>query len=351
MKRNFYKLFILFVFFFISVDISFSAIFRGVGEAVVEGNDLKIAETNAKQNALEDAIYNYLRSKTTENNTIPEITSEYFKFLRAYKIISRNVANFKITYTIDADIIDFDIADVYHMVNKVVASAIYVMNMKGDLEDIDEQKINNIIKNKFNEYNIDTKYEEDYIFTLNDKKSTDEIVTQFANSKAQYLFIMIVDSNINKIDNKAYCRVELLTNIYTRENKNKPIKAISTSINEDPEKSFELSLNKSLDKMFNYVINNIIILNKSNSTIFNLKINFTGFKRIGEVYDILNFMDDRGLINHYNIEQFGREKILTEIKTIYSSEELVDKIKRYKENENFKVLLDSQGIELHFNSQ
>lgn len=355
-KRNLCKIFVLFIayiFFFIDVELSYSALYRGIGEAVVKGDDLKMAEINARKNAIENAIYNYLKSKMRERNAIPEITSEYFKFLRSYKIISRNIANFKVTYAVDADIIDFDIDDVYYMVKKVVTSAVYVLHVKSDLNAVDEEKINSIVEQKFNEYNIDTKYEEDYIFTLKDRESVDEIITNFANSKAQFLFMMAVDSNIIKIDNKAYCRVEILTNVYTRENKYKPIKAVSTSINEVPERAFELSLNKSLDKMLNYVMNNIIQLNKSTGkgTISNVKVNFADFERVGDVYDVLNIMKDRGLIINYNIEQFGRDMVIAKIKTIYSSEELVDKISKYKEGKNFNVILESEEIQIHFNSQ
>jgi hypothetical protein len=105
--------------------------------------------------------------------------------------------------------------------------------------------------------------------------------------------------------------------------------------------------------MFNYVINNIIKLNKNtgNGTISNLKINFANFKRVGDVYDVLSFMKNRGLIINYDIEQFGRARILAEIKTIYSPEELVDKIGKYKEDKNFNILFESEEIQLHFNSK
>jgi len=53
----------------------------------------------------------------------------------------------------------------------------------------------------------------------NNKEDFDEVIKSFANSKAQYLFILLIDSNITRIDQKVYCRVEILTNIYTRESK------------------------------------------------------------------------------------------------------------------------------------
>ncbi len=349
-KRSFCNILIFFIFIFLFANNIIPAVFTGIGDAVIEDNNLKIAEIAAKNNAIENSIYNYLKSKISESNTIPEITSEFFKFLRSYKIISRNVENYRVTYTIESDIIDFDIEEVFHMVKKLVTSAVYIVNVKGDLEDIEENEINAFVDKKFNNYNIETKYESDYLFALHNKEDFDEVIKSFANSKAQYLFILLIDSNITRIDQKVYCRVEILTNIYTRESKSKPIKTISTSIAEDPKKALTLSLNKSLDKMLIYVNNNIIKLSKNSNSINSFNINFLNFNRIAEVYELLNFMTERGWVSSYNIGTFGREKVVVEIKTSFSPEELIEKVYKYNENNNFDIVLKNKEIELIFKS-
>jgi hypothetical protein len=349
-KRSFCNILIFFIFIFLFANNIIPAVFTGIGDAVIEDNNLKIAEIAAKNNAIENSIYNYLKSKISESNTIPEITSEFFKFLRSYKIISRNVENYRVTYTIESDIIDFDIEEVFHMVKKLVTSAVYIVNVKGDLEDIEENEINAFVDKKFNNYNIETKYESDYLFALHNKEDFDEVIKSFANSKAQYLFILLIDSNITRIDQKVYCRVEILTNIYTRESKSKPIKTISTSIAEDPKKALTLSLNKSLDKMLIYVNNNIIKLSKNSNSINSFNINFLNFNRIAEVYELLNFMTGRGWVSSYNIGTFGREKVVVEIKTSFSPEELIEKVYKYNENNNFDIVLKNKEIELIFKS-
>jgi len=91
-KRSFCNILIFFIFIFLFANNIIPAVFTGIGDAVIEDNNLKIAEIAAKNNAIENSIYNYLKSKISESNTIPEITSEFFKFLRSYKIISRNVS-------------------------------------------------------------------------------------------------------------------------------------------------------------------------------------------------------------------------------------------------------------------
>ena len=349
-KRSFCKILIYFIIILLFANTTISAVYTGIGDAVIEDNNLKIAEITAKNNAIENSIYNYLKSKLSKNTTIPEITSEFFKFLRSYKIISRNVENYRVTYTIESDIIDFDIEEVFHMVKKLVTSAVYIVNVKGDLEDIEENEITTFVDKKFNSYNIETKYQSDYLFAVRDKEDVDEVINSFANSKAHYLFILLIDANATRIDHKVYCRVEILTNIYTRESKSNPIKTISTSIAEDPKKAFNLSLNKSLDKMLNYVNNNIIKLNKSSNSINNFNINFLNFNRIAEVYELLNFMTGRGWISSYNIGSFEREKVVVEIETIFLPEELIEKVNKYKENNNFDIVLKNNEIELIFNS-
>jgi hypothetical protein len=348
-KRNSYNLIVFFILFFIFENVAFSAVYRGVGAAVIEGKDLKTAEISAKKNAIDDAIGNYLKSKYSGDRAIPEVTSEYFKFLKSFKIISRNIENYRVIYTVDADVIDFDIDDVYRMVNRLVTSAVYVFNLNGDLSDLDKNKIDYLVDNKLKLYNIDTQYEKDFMFSIENVEDTDKIITAFANSPAQYLFVIDVDSNITKIDNKAYCRVEIMTNIYSRENKNKPIKTISTSIADSSENALTDAINKSLDKMLNYVISNVIKLNKTDNVIANISITFMDFKRVGDVYEMLKFMQDRGFINNYNIEKFDRNKLVAKVNTVYKVEGLVDKISKYKMGKDFNVGIESGKIMLRFN--
>ena len=350
MKRSFCNFFVFFVIIFFYRNILLSAVFIGTGDAVIEENNLKVAEINARRNAIKNSIYNYLKNKLSANDAFPEITREYFKFLKSYKIISRNVENYRVTYTVESDIIDFDIDDVYNMVKNIMASAVYVVNVEGDLEDIDENEMRNIVEKKLKSYNFDTKYESDYLFTLKDVLNVDEVVTNFANSKAQYLFILLIDVDVTRIDKNVYGRVELLTNIYTREKKYKPIKAISTSITKDSKEAIVLSINKSLDKMLDYVINNVIKLNKNNDSINSYNLDFENFKKVGDVYEILNYITERGWIVDYNIGRFGRDRVIAEIKTIFSPEELVDRIEKYKEDWNLNIAIENDNIRLDLNS-
>jgi hypothetical protein len=348
-KRSFCNS-LIFIIIFLYGNIGFSAVFIGEGDAIIEENNLKVAEINARTNAIKNSIYNYLKNKLPEDDTFPEITTEYFKFLKSYKILSRSVENYRVTYTVESDIIDFDIEDVYHMVKNIVASAVYVINLEGDLGDIEENEIRNIVEKKLNSYSFDTKYEGDYLFALKDERNVDEVITHFANSKAQYLFILLIDSDVTRIDKNVYSRVGLLTNIYTREKKYKPIKAISTTTAKDSKEAFTSSINKSLDKMLDYVSNNMIKLNKNNNSINSFNIDFENFKKVGDVYELLDFIAERGWIISYNVGSFERGKVVAEIKTIFSLEDLVDRILKYKEDKKFNIAIENDKIKLDFNS-
>ena len=74
------------------------------------------------------------------------------------------------------------------------------------------------------------------------------------------------------------------------------------------------------------------------------------FNRIAEVYELLNFMTGRGWISSYNIGSFEREKVVVEIETIFLPEELIERVNKYKENNNFDIVLKNNEIELIFNS-
>jgi len=54
------------------------AVFIGTGDAVIEENNLKLAEINARRNAIKNSIYNYLKNKLSTNDAFPEITTELF---------------------------------------------------------------------------------------------------------------------------------------------------------------------------------------------------------------------------------------------------------------------------------
>ncbi|MDY6821227.1 MAG: hypothetical protein SVN78_06365 [Deferribacterota bacterium] len=326
----------------------YGKIVQGEGFAVIHDGGMKIAEMKAKEVALKDGIFNYLKEKTPNTYNIPEITEEFFKFLKSYKITSRYVKDYKVYYSIRADIIDFSIEDIYYLIDKIMTPVVYIINIKGDSEGFAEKDLYEAVGNKLKSANLDIKYEKDYLFALNDNREFDNVITEFANSKGYYLFIISLDSDINIIDNESYCRLELITNIYTRSHKFNTIKVIVTDINEFSDRAFFSALNKALDKMIGYVSENIIKIKDVNREIFSYNILLSDYKKYADVYNFLDFLKNMGVVNDYGIDKYLGNSINLFVKTIYKREDFLDKLKNYRDRFNYEIGWDDKIINIRF---
>lgn len=167
-------------------------------------------QTAPPEKALLNALNNYFsRLKASRpNKEIPDVTIEFFKFIKSYKIAERDYKDDHVNYTVLADVDDVALNDLMYFVKNVVNTAIY--NLDGIILDVEmEKKINS----SFKEYKFDTKHQSEFQANLKDNSTAKEREAVFKANAAQYFMEM---SAILESAAEGSCTVVLTTRTFPR---------------------------------------------------------------------------------------------------------------------------------------
>ena len=178
------------VFLLLTIN-AYATVVNGSATVTVHNDNIKQADTSAKNSALLNALYNYFSRQQEDqpDSDMPEITSEYLKFIRSYKIVDRRYNHGTITYTVIADVDKLSLSDVAYMIKSRTDNAVYVIDELHDNYENNAAITNALKKNAFS-----TKYQMDFLSTVADSAMPDLVYEAFQNSKAQYLFDIKADT-------------------------------------------------------------------------------------------------------------------------------------------------------------
>jgi hypothetical protein len=173
---------------------SFAMVVNGSSTVTIQNDNIKQADSSAKNGALINALYNYFSRQQEDQpgSEMPEITAEYLKFIRSYKIVDRRYSQGTITYTVIADVDKLSLADVAYMIKSRTDNAVYVIDEAHDNYENNAAVANVLKKNSFS-----TKHQLEFISSVADSALPDLVYEAFQSSKAQYLFDIKAETSFN----------------------------------------------------------------------------------------------------------------------------------------------------------
>lgn len=322
---------------------SYAYIIQGNASVPVLDGNIVNADTEARQQAMLSALKNYFSSlKQNQPDTeIPDVTPEFFKFIKSYKIADRSYKNDSVNYTILADVDDVALNDLRYFVHDVVNTAVY--NLSGAGQDVD---LDTRIADSFKEYKFDTKYQSDFQANLKDNSSEKEREDVFKNSPSQYFFEMSVT---NEPAAEGECSVILTTRTFSKTKEFKTLKTSSTAKESDETECINTAVSLSFLKTMGYVRENFIPLPKSDKVLKSFNLTAENYGNFAVPKKLMEELMTRSFIDSYKIKSFAGNKLETEVKTYVDEELLLKKLQSIASDYGFTPkAVDDTNILLDF---
>lgn len=328
---------------------SFALNIKATGKFVIEKNNLREADKNAREEALLNALKTYFENSNDTSN-MPEITTEFFKFIKSYKILERYVNNYTVYYTIEADIDEIAQNDLTHYLNSVSHSVVYILNTKNHetFKDIKHNTLDKVITDIFDSYSFSTKYQKTFQLKLSETPDLEEIMKQFSISKARYLYYIELEASCNEIDNQTSCNMNTISRIFTKEKNFTAIKAPSNTSSNNMTEALLTSFDKSINNTLKYVRENLIPLPEIKYEIQKISIIVINYKTFSSIKNTLKILKDKKIINNYNVQSYTSNKIIFNIETTFNQTQLISKIKSFNKNNDFSVENKETSIVMDF---
>ena len=227
-------------------------------------------------------------------------------------------------------------------------AVVYFLDITGNVSVVKQNELGKIASDLFNKYNFSTDYQKEFSLSLGVKPRYKDLVDMFANTGGKFLFDISVKYEIDKADMDSICKMEMLTKIYTREKRMPPIKYSTSVIKPSIQGALLGAFTKSLDKTLGYVTSNIIKSPEKNTRIMDYNIIALNYKTYSEVMDLINSLEDKGLVDSYKLVKYNHKEILFNIKTKSDIGELSEKIKGYHPDYPFSVEISDESILVDF---
>lgn len=304
----------------------------GVGNSVIINNNLKDAEKSAKISALTNSIANYFTNFKQEQ-TPPEVTEEFVKFIKNYRILKREVSQFVVTYEIEAEVDEIVLGDLKYYIDKIVHSVVFTIdedNLTDENLSLDFKKS---VITELPNFDFDSKYQSEYdIQTPKDISMNDKLII-FGNSGAKYFFHLTPEISCSYLDNNHFCKLSLTTSVYSKSEVFPPIKALASGIGKTENEALVLAFNKALVNTITYIRDNQLKLSKENAEEKVLNISILNFSKFSDVYDLLNILKSRGVLKNYTLKTYSQMAASFEVLTKFNIESLLKKIPKVKVNQ------------------
>ncbi|MGA1862949.1 hypothetical protein OWM07_08695 [Deferribacter thermophilus] len=331
------KLLVLILIIFSFAASSFSATYESIGEAIIENNNLKVADKNALNNALISAIKKHFEYITVDKSKIPEITSDFIRFIKSYKILDRYVKEYTVYYHLLVDVDEITVEDLPLFFNTLKQSIVFYSFTP--IENLNDENINKT----FEKYDLSLKYQGNFLFNLPANPTYDDILNEFTKNDAKYLLIInfkqIEDDSFNEI-----CKTELSVDTFTKNRKFKTIKIISTKSNKaDLDECLKDSYISSLDRALKYIKNNYIKLptfEKNNQLI---TITFINFRNFTPIQNLLEELSNRRYITEYKVKSFSMDEAIFDVNSVFNTEDLIAKLKLLKNSNKYNIINFAEG--------
>lgn len=319
-----------------------------IGRAGIEKSNMRIAYNQAVHNALINAIRQYYSQQNSDN--MPDISKEYIKFVKSFKVVSQEVIGSTISIKIVADLDNIGLQDANIYINNSVNTAVFTYyGVNEDILSNDRQA--RIINNALVSKNFTTNDQDNFIQGITDIKSSSDIKSQFGNTYSFYLFKFSFDGKFKNLSNPDFgCELITTTDILSKNSETHTLKIETNSTNKNQGDCISDAMSQAVVSTIDYIRKNLIETT-GDKELHKYQIKAINFKNMVGTNNFLSALKQRGFIQNYKAISFTGKEVVFEIDTYFNKEDLSNKLYSVKSDDmNFKYEVDSKGITLDFAS-
>ncbi len=338
------RLILLIIFILCAVISAHASVVSGSSTVTVQNDNMKQAEISARNGALINALYNYFarQQESQPDMEIPEITSEYFKFIKSYKITDRHYSHGTITYSIIADVDKVTLSDVNYMIKSVVSSAVFLVTGV-DNSEMDEKIAESMKRNQFS-----TRYQSDFRAAIGVSPSADEALQAFSSVNAQYFFNITAEP----LYDQGKCTVALTAKIYGKAKDFGTLKTNGESSGDTDYDCAAEAAGQAMSKLLVYVRENFIPLPDQSKELNTITITASNYSNFAAPKNIMEDMKKRTFITSYNVKGFAGKTLEMDAQMYISPDMLLKKLKGFEKQYGFTASkADGNNIILDFTGQ
>jgi len=324
---------------------AFAMVVNGSSTVTVQGDNIKQADSSAKTGALLNALYNYFSRQQEDQpgSDMPEITAEYLKFIRSYKIVDRRYSHGTITYSVIADVDKLSLADVAYMIKSRTDNAVYVIDESHDNYENNAAITNALKKNAFS-----TKYQLDFLATVADSALPDLVYEAFQNSKAQYLFDIKADTAANG----GKCTATVSIRVAGKAKEYNPVKVSGEGSGQSETSCVAAALYNAMDLALYSVREGAIPAPSLDRELTKITLTAANYANFATPKNLMETLKRKTFITNYSIKGFAEKSLDIEAEIYVSPDMLLKKLQGIQKQYGFTASkLEGGNILLDFTSQ
>lgn len=350
MRFQFYtKLLLMFLAFALLPNLSHAQMSKsvGIGEAIIENGDMVAAYKMALDEALIDAIKEYYEIASDNASEIPDITPEYLKFIKSYKITSRTADEFKVNINVEVALDTVTIKDATRFINKRLDTAVFLF--KTTPANLATNDIGLLINKILQNNNFSTMDQSNFSYMITDMNDIVQVTNAFSGVNGKYMFQF--DFNIKypeKTESLNVCEIETTTAIKIKRGEEKALKITTVSQNPDKLKCLSEAVSQAVNMTMEYVRTNIIKEEPENEQIHSYEIKVVNFKNMVSTNKLISSLVQKGFINTYKTSAFASKEIVFNVESIFTPDGLMKIIKEAGLDKDMTVNQNLNGLTFDF---
>lgn len=342
MKRV--TLFLIFLFMAASLFSAEAVVMSGSATVRAYNDNMKAADSSARAGALMNALQNYFGSLQEDQpeQAMPQITPQYFKFIRSYRITDRHYEGGSVTYSVIADIDRVSLSDVAAMMKVSNSSAVFIVRGIPSNPDA-ESKINSALSSG----GFSTGQQADFVSSLvgNDTASATDA---FQNSSAQYLFDILIEP----VSTGTKCSAGFTVKVYSKDKDFNPIKINGEGTGSDANNCLANAAAAAMPKIMGYIHSNYVP-SAGQKQLQKIEITAANYSNFAAPKNLMEELKKRTFITSYAVKGFAEKSLDMEAEAYISADMLLKKLQAIAKQYNFTVsktddgniLLDFSGAE------
>lgn len=321
----------------------------GKGESIIENGNMRTAYKKAVEEALMDAVREYYGNNSDNETEIPDITPEYVKFIKSYKITARNTDGYKIDVGVEASLDTVSLKDASRLLNRRLDTAVFAFTpIPGT--GLAYSEISKIINNTLQSKNFSTMDQNTFAYVITDPNDTAGIIGAFGGVNSKYLFKFDFEAVFpEEVEGGNLCELTATTDIRIKRGEAKALKVETSSQNPNKKECFTEALTQAVSSTIDYVRANIIQEQSENSHVYSYEIKTINFKNMVSTNKFLIGLRQKGLVNSFRGISFASKENLFSVESLFDKETLVEKIKETGLDKNVGIAIGDKGLILDFN--
>lgn len=309
---------------------------------------MRAAYKTALESALIDAVREYLWN-SEEVAEIPDITPEFIKFVKSYKVTSSSVDGYKINVGVEAVLDAVTLKDANQFLNNKIDTAVFVFSQPTTNSPLTNMEVSKIITQILQSKNFSTMEQNKFSYNITNPNDNIQIVNTFGSVNAKYLFKINLDityPDIEQSDN--ICDVAMVTDIKMKNGEEKVLK-VSVGLPElDKKQCVAGSISQGLTTTIDYIRNNIIQEHSENAQVYYYEIKAVNFTNMIATNKFFGSLKQRRFVNNFKAASFASKEIIFNIESLFDKDKLKEKISEAGLDKNININVDSKGLILDF---